>query len=119
MAMVIKKETQKRMTVIDNLIVDLSLMDKDDMNAILKHKGLVPLSKEERLYLDAIHTGLMSTNLLLNNIVPIVEDNDKIDKNQKSIIIADIKSKIEENDNLLSVSIQDVGHGYVFKREEY
>lgn len=94
-------------------------MDKGDINTILKNKGLVPLSREERKYLEAVHEGLMSTNLILQDIVHLIQSNKEINTQQKNNIIKSIAEQIDKNDNLLTISMQEIGYGYVFKREEY
>ncbi len=113
-----QKQSGSSITRIDDHIIDISKLDKDDMNAILRHKGKIPLSKEERAFLEAIHGNLLSSTIILQNTITLIMDNQNMPDDQKKEVVSDINMMIDDNNHLLSIPIKDIGCGYTFKQEE-
>ncbi len=116
--MLIQQPGMNKIAFIDGHLVDMSGIDKEDVNIILQEKGMIPLSRGEREYLEALHRSLETTTLLLESLLPAITTNPHISKEQKDELEDEIMSVIEENEGVLSVTINDIGHGHHITRGE-
>ena len=104
---------KSNIALINDNIVMLSNVDRADMNTILQDMGMIPLSKEEREYLQDIHDNLNYTTGILSEAISIMKKN-----NEDISLIEDADNIIRENMELLEVTIDEVGHGFDFSLEE-
>lgn len=116
--MATKQYRQNSMAIMNEHILDLTKLDKEDLNIVLRDKGLIPLSQEERRFLQALHSQLHTTTLLLQNLLPIIQDNPNIPDKDMASIMDEITGTTEDNYGVLAVTIDDIGHGHVIKAEE-
>jgi hypothetical protein len=107
----------KTLAVFDEHIVDLSKIDKSDVNAILQDKGMVPLSREERNYLESVHNNLALSTQMIADLISVFAD-DKSSKKERKEITEDAEWLISGNSNLLEIGIGEIGKGYSFYKEE-
>jgi len=108
-----KPKKQSKLAIIGDNIVNLSTMDKDDLSIIMQNEGFIPLSKDERDYLEQLHYKFSINIDIMKKVALILSDEDS-----NAHITSILNDAVGDSINLLDVGIDDIGRGYVITKEE-
>ena len=115
--MSIKLKSKNKIAIVGDNLLDLSKVDADDLNIILQHEGLLPISQGERDFLTHLHDSLHTTTEALQTALLLLEEEADTSTEEYSVITASFRRKIRDNIGVLAVKIDDIGKGYVIKKE--
>ncbi len=111
-----QSKSNKIVMINDHILMNLENVDRKDLDITLMHNGMLPLSINERKYLEALHDNLSKSTKIFQDLYEIMESsNDIMDIEE---IRTSITKAIDNNEGVLQVKIDDIGRGFEVTKEE-
>lgn len=110
--MPIQNNQKNKIVFINGVLVDLSSIDRQDLDIILSSNGKIPLSSDERKFLEYMHERLKLSTRAIEKLTKIILESKLIDTEETDLILAEMHEITEESYNVLALSIDNIGKGF-------